>query len=158
MPPKPHDDPHVVIVGGGFGGLYAAKVLGAARARVTVVDQRNFHLFQPLLYQVATGGLSPGDIASPIRSVLKRCRGMRVVHDEAVDVLPEERCVVLRGDGTAAGGEVTGRAAPRSSTRRASGNTSTASSCTTRTRGPRFKTERIGEAMSPGERPPVATW
>ncbi len=93
---KPHDDPRVVIVGGGFGGLYAAKVLASAGTRVTVVDRRNFHLFQPLLYQVATGGLSPGDIASPIRSVLKRGRRARVVQDDAVDVLPDERRVVLR--------------------------------------------------------------
>jgi NADH dehydrogenase len=97
MPLQPHDDPHVVIVGGGFGGLYAAKVLGAAGARVTIVDCRNFHLFQPLLYQVATGGLSPGDIASPIRSVLKRGRRVRVIQGEAIDVLPRERRVVLRG-------------------------------------------------------------
>ena len=95
MPPQPHDDPHVVIVGGGFGGLYAAKVLGAARARVTIVDHRNFHLFQPLLYQVATGGLSPGDIASPIRSVLKRGRRVRVLQDEAIDIMPGERRIVL---------------------------------------------------------------
>ena len=61
----------VVIVGGGFGGLYAAQKLGGASSlEVTLVDRRNFHLFQPLLYQVATGGLSPGDIASPIRAVL----------------------------------------------------------------------------------------
>ena len=97
MPSNPRDDPHVVIVGGGFGGLYAAKVLAAAGTRVTVVDRRNFHLFQPLLYQVATGGLSPGDIASPIRSVLKRGRRVRVLQDEAVDVIPMERRIVLRG-------------------------------------------------------------
>ncbi|MCH8014696.1 MAG: FAD-dependent oxidoreductase, partial [Candidatus Dadabacteria bacterium] len=52
---------HVVILGGGFGGLYAAQNLGGTGVRVTLVDKRNFHLFQPLLYQVATGGLSPGD-------------------------------------------------------------------------------------------------
>ena len=61
---------HVIIIGGGFGGLYAAKKLSNKNVRVTVIDRRNFHLFQPLLYQVATGGLSPGDISSPIRVVL----------------------------------------------------------------------------------------
>jgi len=61
---------HVVIIGGGFGGLYAAKNLNRAPVKITLIDKRNFHLFQPLLYQVATGGLSPGDIASPLRAVL----------------------------------------------------------------------------------------
>ena len=89
----------VVIVGGGFGGLYAARVLAAAGAPVTVVDRRNFHLFQPLLYQVATGGLSPGDIASPIRSVLKRHRNARVVLGEAVDIDPSgHRVLIKSGD------------------------------------------------------------
>jgi NADH dehydrogenase len=62
----------VVIVGAGFGGLYAARALRRAPAGVTVVDRRNFHLFQPLLYQVATGGLSPANIAAPIRNILTR--------------------------------------------------------------------------------------
>lgn len=61
-----------VILGGGFGGLYAAKALRRAPVRATLVDKRNFHLFQPLLYQVATGGVSPGDIAYPLRSVFAR--------------------------------------------------------------------------------------
>lgn len=60
-------NPHIVIVGAGFGGLYAAKQLKHRPVRVTVVDRRNFHLFQPFLYQVATAALSPGDIAEPIR-------------------------------------------------------------------------------------------
>jgi NADH dehydrogenase len=64
----------VVIVGGGFGGLYAAKSLGRAPVSVTLIDRRNFHLFQPLLYQVATGALSPGEIASPLRYVLSSHR------------------------------------------------------------------------------------
>ena len=63
---------HVVIVGGGFGGLYTALALKNAPVDVTLIDKRNFHLFQPLLYKVATGGLSPRDISSPIRSVLNR--------------------------------------------------------------------------------------
>lgn len=69
----------VVIVGGGFGGLYAAKALRDPDLEVVLVDRRNFHLFQPLLYQVATGGLSPGDIAHPLRSVLKRRRNVNVL-------------------------------------------------------------------------------
>jgi NADH dehydrogenase len=89
-------DPHVVILGGGFGGLYAAQVLGAGGARVTVADRRNFHLFQPLLYQVATGGLSPGDIFSPIRAVLNRYPRVRVLQADAVDVHPDAREVIFR--------------------------------------------------------------
>jgi NADH dehydrogenase len=72
------DSPHVVIVGGGFGGLAAARGLAEQPVRVTVVDRQNHHLFQPLLYQVATAGLSPGDIASPIRSVLSPHANIRV--------------------------------------------------------------------------------
>jgi len=86
----------VVIVGGGFGGLYAAKALGSFRIPFTLVDRRNFHLFQPLLYQVAVGGLSPGDITAPIRSVLSRYRDARVLQDEVVDVRPASHEVVLR--------------------------------------------------------------
>ncbi len=85
----------VVIVGGGFGGLYAAQALGRAPVDVTVVDRRNFHLFQPLLYQVATGGLSPGDIASPLRAVLGRQRNAAVLLGEVVDLDPAHRRVVL---------------------------------------------------------------
>jgi NADH dehydrogenase len=85
----------VVIVGGGFGGLYAARKLTGTPVQVTLVDKRNFHLFQPLLYQVATGGLSPGDIASPLRSVMKHADNVRVITAEAVDVRPEERTLVL---------------------------------------------------------------
>jgi len=71
--------PHqVVIVGGGFGGLRAARTLRGAPVEVTLIDRRNFHLFQPLLYQVATGALSPGDIASPLRHILRRQRNARV--------------------------------------------------------------------------------
>jgi len=70
--------PHVVIIGGGFGGLNAAKALRKAPVRVTVVDRHNHHLFQPLLYQVATATLSPGDIASPIRWILRHARNTRV--------------------------------------------------------------------------------
>src|SRR5215510_8629619 len=64
--------PEAVIIGGGFGGLYAAIALRGAPVRVTLLDRRNHHLFQPLLYQVATAGLSPGNIAQPIRHILRR--------------------------------------------------------------------------------------
>jgi NADH dehydrogenase len=94
--------PHrVVIVGGGFGGLYAAKALGRAPVSLTLIDRRNFHLFQPLLYQVATGALSPGEIASPLRHVLQKNRNTEVVLGEVVDLDVEKRRVILR-DGEAA--------------------------------------------------------
>jgi NADH dehydrogenase len=86
----------VVIIGGGFGGLYVAKALGRAPVSVAVVDRRNFHLFQPLLYQVATGGLSPGEIASPLRVVLKNNRNTEVLLGEAVDLDVANRRVILR--------------------------------------------------------------
>jgi NADPH-dependent 2,4-dienoyl-CoA reductase/sulfur reductase-like enzyme len=71
-----HPMPHVLIVGGGFAGMNAAKILGRARdVQVTLVDRRNHHLFQPLLYQVAMAGLSPADIAAPIRGMLSARRG-----------------------------------------------------------------------------------
>src|SRR5262245_1056681 len=86
----------VVIVGGGFAGLYAAKVLGRAPVAVTLVDKHNFHLFQPLLYQVATGGLSPGDIASPLRAILNRYQNTKVLVGEVVGFEPAARRVILR--------------------------------------------------------------
>jgi NADH dehydrogenase len=90
------DSPHVVIVGAGFGGLAAARRLRRAAANVTVVDRRNHHLFQPLLYQVATAALNPSDIAMPIRTILRRQRNTRVLLGdvEAVDV--EKKQVRLR--------------------------------------------------------------
>jgi NADH dehydrogenase len=88
----------VVIVGGGFGGLRAARALKSAPVDVTLIDRRNFHLFQPLLYQVATGTLSPGEIAAPLRSVFGRQKNVRVLLGEAVDLDPESKQVVL-GDG-----------------------------------------------------------
>ena len=69
----------VVIIGGGFGGLYCARALKSAPVAVTLIDRRNFHLFQPLLYQVATGGLSPANIAAPLRSILKRQANARTL-------------------------------------------------------------------------------
>ena len=71
--------PHVVIVGGGFGGLAAAKALAKAPVRITLLDRRNHHLFQPLLYQVATAALNPADIAYPIRAALATQRNVRVL-------------------------------------------------------------------------------
>lgn len=87
---------HVIVIGGGFGGLYVAKVLGNSPVKVTIIDKRNFHLFQPLLYQVATGGLSPGDIASPIRAVLNRYKNIWVITAEVVDIDPNGQKVILR--------------------------------------------------------------
>jgi NADH:ubiquinone reductase (H+-translocating) len=79
--------PHqVVIVGGGFGGLYTAKALAKARVNVTLIDKRNFHLFQPLLYQVATGALSPADISSPLRSVLSKSKNTKVLLGEVNNI------------------------------------------------------------------------
>jgi NADH dehydrogenase len=84
----PSRKPRVIIVGAGFGGLEAAKKLGCEDVRVTVIDRTNHHLFQPLLYQVATAALSPADIAAPVRGILSKCRNMEVVLAEvqAVDV------------------------------------------------------------------------
>ncbi|MGE5443161.1 MAG: NAD(P)/FAD-dependent oxidoreductase [Ignavibacteriales bacterium] len=87
---------HVIIIGGGFAGLYAAKILGNSPVQVTLIDKRNFHLFQPLLYQVATGGLSPGDVASPIRAVLNRYKNIWVMTAEVIDIDPNGQKVILR--------------------------------------------------------------
>lgn len=87
--------PHVVVVGGGFGGLYAARALDRVPVKVTLVDRRNFHLFQPLLYQVATGGLSPANIAAPLRGALHRQANAEVVLGEAVGVDADRRLLLL---------------------------------------------------------------
>ena len=81
-------EPHVIIVGAGFGGLEAAKKLECKPVRVTVIDRTNYHLFQPLLYQVATAALSPADIAAPIRAIVSKCPNMEVVLSEvrSIDV------------------------------------------------------------------------
>ena len=86
----------VVIVGGGFGGLYAAKRLGRAPVALTVIDRRNFHLFQPLLYQVATGALSPGEVASPLRFVLRKNRNTEVLLGEVTDIDVSRSRVILQ--------------------------------------------------------------
>ncbi len=85
----------VVIIGGGFGGLYAAKAMRRLPVRLTVVDRYNYHLFQPLLYQVATGGLSPGDIASPLRGIVGQQKNTWVLQANVVDIDPVARQVIL---------------------------------------------------------------
>ncbi len=90
----------VVILGGGFGGLSAARRLRSADVSVTLIDRRNFHLFQPLMYQVATGSLSAGEIAAPLRSVLSGQKNVRVLLGEASDLDPDRRVVLLK-DGAA---------------------------------------------------------
>ena len=86
----------VVIVGGGFGGLRAAQNLRSDLVDVTLVDRRNYHLFQPLLYQVATGSLSAGEIASPLRGVLSGQKNTRVLLGTVVDVHPESKDLTLQ--------------------------------------------------------------
>ena len=93
--------PHVLILGGGFAGLYAAKDLRRAPVRVTVVDRRNHHLFQPMLYQVATAGLNPSDIASPIRSILRASKNTEVLLAEVRDVDVDARTVRFTDGATA---------------------------------------------------------
>jgi len=86
--------PRVVIVGAGFGGLNAARALAKASLQVTVIDRKNFHTFQPLLYQVATGGLSPGEIAAPIRSILRPYKNIAVLMSEVTGFDLDRRIVV----------------------------------------------------------------
>ena len=92
MPAKVH---RVVILGGGFGGLLAAQKLKRAPVQVTLIDRRNFHLFQPLMYQVATGSLSPGEIAAPLRSVLSKQKNAEVLLGEAADIDPQSNRVTM---------------------------------------------------------------
>jgi NADH:quinone reductase (non-electrogenic) len=90
----------VLILGGGFGGLNAAQKLKRAPVGVTLIDRRNFHLFQPLMYQVATGSLSPGEIAAPLRGILSRQKNTQVLLGESADIDPDAKQVILR-DGAA---------------------------------------------------------
>jgi NADH:ubiquinone reductase (H+-translocating) len=85
----------VIIIGGGFGGLSAAQALKSAPVDVTLIDRRNYHLFQPLLYQVATGSLSPGEIAAPLRGVLGRQKNTRVLLGDVEDIDPVAKRVLL---------------------------------------------------------------
>src|SRR5438876_335209 len=96
MDSKP--SPHVVVIGAGFGGLLATRTLARYPVRVTLIDRKNFHTFQPLLYQVATAGLSPGEIAAPIRWILRGDRNVQVLMGEVQD-LDLARKVVKLGDG-----------------------------------------------------------
>jgi len=98
VPSPSPPQPHVVIIGGGFAGLAAAKALRRAPVRVTIVDRRNHHLFQPLLYQVATAALNPGDIAYPIRSVLRSQQNARTILGRVVGIDLEERTVELQDE------------------------------------------------------------
>ncbi len=88
--------PHIVIVGAGFGGLSAAKALAKTDADVTLIDRRNHHLFQPLLYQVATAALAPNQIASPIRAIVRQQKNISVILDEVFNVDRDARQVVMR--------------------------------------------------------------
>jgi NADH dehydrogenase len=88
----------VVIVGGGFAGLQVAKTLGRTQAEVSLIDRRNHHLFQPLLYQVATAALSPADIAAPIRAILRWAKNVEVLLDEVVGIDTDAKVVLTRDD------------------------------------------------------------
>src|SRR5215467_5861817 len=91
-----HQTPHVVIVGGGFGGLAAAKALRKTPAKVILIDRANHHLFQPLLYQVATSVLTTGQIATPIRSILRNQKNTKVIMGEVTGVDKDQKSVIVR--------------------------------------------------------------
>src|SRR4051812_35231732 len=96
---EPH---HVIIIGGGFAGLYAARELARAGVKITLLDRKNHHTFQPLLYQVATAGLNPADIATPIRSVLRYQRNIEVLLAEVERVDLDARAVAIKNGGSLA--------------------------------------------------------
>ncbi len=93
---SPKKAPTVVVVGGGFGGLQVVRALARAPLQVVLIDRENYHLFQPLLYQVATGGLSPADISSPLRTIFKGQKNVTILHDEVQDFDTEKQVVVTR--------------------------------------------------------------
>src|SRR5213082_2478354 len=93
MKESQNQKPHVIIIGAGFGGLQAAKKLGRKNVRITVIDRTNYHLFQPLLYQVATAALSPADIAAPVRAILSKCKNVEVILAEVQSVDVEAKKV-----------------------------------------------------------------
>ena len=90
------DKHRVVIIGGGFGGLNAALEMKNSGVEVTIVDKTNYHLFQPLLYQVATAALSPADIAVPIRAVFSKNKNIKVLMDEVLSIDRAKRKVILK--------------------------------------------------------------
>ena len=100
--PDKQTSPHVVIVGGGFAGIYAARALRRTNVRITLVDRKNHHLFQPMLYQVATAGLNPADITAPIRSIVRRQKNVEVMLGEVVAVETAARTLRLADGGTLA--------------------------------------------------------
>src|ERR1041384_1512125 len=87
----------VVVLGGGFAGLNAVRALRSSPAQITLIDRRNFHLFQPLLYQVATGSLAPGEISSALRAIFGRQQNVRVLLGEVAEIDPGARAVTLTG-------------------------------------------------------------
>src|SRR5687768_835006 len=93
---------HVVIVGGGFAGIYTARGLKRVDAEVTIVDRHNYHLFQPLLYQVATAGLNPSDIAAPIRGIVRRQKNVRVVLGDVTSIDVNAKRIQLADGGSLA--------------------------------------------------------
>ena len=94
-PDSPHPIPHVVVVGGGFAGLWATRALSRAPVRITLLDRGNHHLFQPLLYQVATAGLSAPNIAAPLRQILRRQKNVTVLLGEVAGIAPGDKRVTL---------------------------------------------------------------
>jgi NADH dehydrogenase len=90
--------PRIVIIGAGFGGLAAARALSRKNVAITIIDRRNYHLFQPLLYQVATAALNPADIASPIRHLMREQKNARIILGEAISFDLAGRSVILRDD------------------------------------------------------------
>lgn len=92
-----HNIPHIVIIGGGFGGLHVAQKLRKSKARITLIDKRNFHLFQPLLYQVATGTLSPSDIATPLRHEFRKQKNLTVLETSVRDINAQSQTVFYDG-------------------------------------------------------------
>ncbi|HRP71005.1 MAG TPA: FAD-dependent oxidoreductase, partial [Turneriella sp.] len=89
------EKPHLIIIGGGFGGLTLARSLKHAPIQITLIDKANHHLFQPLLYQVATAALSPGHIAMPLRAIFRSQKNVRVLMNRVAEILPKEKKIRL---------------------------------------------------------------